>query len=183
MARESLTAAAGRNSGLTGDIRSAASAALTDATEAVDGNSEDADTDVEASDEDDEEDEGVLTEMSSLCPLWDNMLPLDATTLKSKQVSSTPCKTTNKPCFDRYDVSCEPLMQVDCALKDLQLDDMDKIMVAMEVLARLAWSDDEVGLSFTVMLLCLSHRECVSVLPGRPKICSILRMDGTTDTG
>ena len=37
------------------------------------------------SDQDQEED-GGLTQMSSLCPLWDNMLPLDAAMLKSKQV-------------------------------------------------------------------------------------------------
>ena len=30
-------------------------------------------------------DEGALTEMSSLCPLWDDMLPLDAVSLKTKQ--------------------------------------------------------------------------------------------------
>lgn len=42
------------------------------------------------SDEDRDED-GGLTQMSSLCPLWDNMLPLDAAMLKSKQVSSVSC--------------------------------------------------------------------------------------------
>lgn len=38
------------------------------------------------SDEDEEDENGGLTQMSSLCPLWDNMLPLDAVMLKSKQV-------------------------------------------------------------------------------------------------
>jgi len=32
------------------------------------------------------EEEGGLTLMSSLCPLWDEMLPLDASCLKAKQV-------------------------------------------------------------------------------------------------
>ena len=45
-----------------------------------------ADTDAEGSEAEGEEgDEGALTEMSSLCPLWDDMLPLDAVSLKTKQ--------------------------------------------------------------------------------------------------
>lgn len=36
-------------------------------------------------------------------------------------------------------------MQVEHALKELGSSDVDRVMAALEVLARLAWSDDEVG--------------------------------------
>lgn len=62
-------------------------------------------------------------------------------------------------------------MQVDYALKDLQLDDLDKIMVAMEVLARLAWSDDEVSHSsnFARPFFCIAIQAEPSCLADNQK--------------
>lgn len=54
--------------------------------------SQDLEHDAESSPSDQERDEnGGLTQMSSLCPLWDSMLPLDAAMLKSKQVFLQGC--------------------------------------------------------------------------------------------
>lgn len=133
----------------------------------------------------DDEDGGSLTQMSSLCPLWDTMLPLDAASLKGKQVRPSSAKSASgsmrtsllrlvmspKPnkqaerqampfrfgfdCnyFHTKDVvgssqrlTISPL-KVEHALRELQSQNVDKVMAALEVLARLAWSDDEVSVA------------------------------------
>ena len=43
-------------------------------------------------------------------------------------------------------------LQVAHALSELQNGDVDKVMAALEVLARLAWSDDEVRLCVLFVL-------------------------------
>ena len=43
-----------------------------------------------------------------------------------------------------WDGNSQSDAQVQYALRDLEQDDLDKIMAALEVLARLGWSDDEV---------------------------------------
>lgn len=64
-----------------------------------------------------EEDE--VTQMSVICPLHDEFLPIDASSLKSKQV--------------------------EVSLRQLQAaGDAEGVMASLEALARLAWSDDHV---------------------------------------
>ena len=48
-----------------------------------------------------------------------------------------------------WDGNSQSYVQVQYALRDLEQDDLDKIMAALEVLARLGWSDDEVCPSST----------------------------------
>ena len=43
-----------------------------------------------------------------------------------------------------WDGDSQFCVQVQYALRDLEQDNLDKIMAALEVLARLGWSDDEV---------------------------------------
>mmetsp|Transcript_10088 Transcript_10088/g.28969 ORF Transcript_10088/g.28969 Transcript_10088/m.28969 type:complete len:837 (-) Transcript_10088:38-2548(-) len=65
------------------------------------------------------DDEEPDLEMNVLCPLYDHLLPMDASSLKSKQV----------------DVSLDQLRYGD---------DPNNLMAALEALARLSWSDDEI---------------------------------------
>ncbi len=56
-----------------------------------------------------------------------------------------------------------PLCNTECvqvahALREMQNGDVDKVMAALEVLARLAWSDDEVGHLENAQTLTLSCR-------------------------
>ncbi|KAK9817719.1 hypothetical protein WJX72_001212 [[Myrmecia] bisecta] len=71
-------------------------------------------------DDEEEEEEEEYTEMSTLCPLHDEFLPIDAASLKSKQVEVSLRQLTGSP------------------------EEPEVVMAALEALARLAWSDDEV---------------------------------------
>ena len=73
--------------------------------------SQDLELNADSSPSDQERDEdGGLTQMSSLCPLWDSMLPLDAAMLKSKQVR--PRCRAEKLCIERSAGSSNTLCQI-----------------------------------------------------------------------
>ena len=182
-----------------------------------------------------EEEEDELTEMSSLCPLYDELLPVEASQLKTKQarlsllyslciacacrrkfvllqsncsllfggfVWGIRCVMSCVLCMldvrETYRARCDTRysLQVEMALLELQQDNPEFVMAALEAIARLAWSDDDVRAAVAVLggvktivdlmtrwreevgVQCNSCLALMSLLRGEGTICRVRLSQG-----